>query len=568
VSGLQTLPVERAVRSDPLTPTDRRQLEVESAIARDVIAEEDIRSLPSSLHLPKPDPALRHPNSNKGQRFGQWGETDDQGRPIDLGPGIWFGTQDVAGRLSGQYKPAAPRTAFNGHVVKYEGCRGTRPSFAVPRRCLQALVETMAETFFTEGYKKALALASAGACAISLAGVDSWSVKPAPNEPSEPVEDFDAVRWHGRLVWICYDSDAVLKGGVKWAERRLTKELEARGAVVVVVRVPHAADGSKRGVDDFIRDRLAAGVSRADAIHELKACAVAELAGRLAAKRPAPPPGPGGEQTCRDCEPLREQLREYRAALELIRRGPLPAGEMSVVRQLAIVAAGLRSRGAKRQALLRQDLAELSGASLKTVTRAFVQLRRWQTDPDLRLPFQLATRFEGGREHVDLILPERESSERASLADDFRALARLPRPVERPPHGGYRCAAHPDARVIRTTVWRCSEPDCGRVLGQAVASFGGHPLPGHDGPEEDVNYYYPGQDGPEEVPDPGHDGPEETPLIPVSFVSRDDLAWADEPHYLAEHSPDDPPVWQPPPIAPPEHVSWWSRPPTISGGAE
>ena len=52
------------------------------------------------------------------------------------------------------------------------------------------------------------------------------------------MEDFDAVRWHGRIVWIVYDSD-VLKPGVQWAERRLTKELESRGAVVILLRIPH-----------------------------------------------------------------------------------------------------------------------------------------------------------------------------------------------------------------------------------------------------------------------------------------------------------------------------------------
>ena len=67
---------------DVLTRQHRYQLEVESAILPDVIAEEDIRSLPSSLKLPSPDPALRHPNTHKGQYFGIWGETDERFRPV------------------------------------------------------------------------------------------------------------------------------------------------------------------------------------------------------------------------------------------------------------------------------------------------------------------------------------------------------------------------------------------------------------------------------------------------------------------------------------------------------
>src|SRR5215218_5774975 len=127
---------------DVLTRQHRYQLEVESAILPDVIAEEDIRSSPSSLRLPTPDPALRHPNTHKGQYFGILGETDDRHRPIDLGAGLWFGTHDAAGRLVGAYKPDQPRTAYNGHIVKYEGPRGTRPAFAVPVRCREALVNS------------------------------------------------------------------------------------------------------------------------------------------------------------------------------------------------------------------------------------------------------------------------------------------------------------------------------------------------------------------------------------------------------------------------------------------
>ena len=75
-----------------LTPEHWRELVEDSAIRPEILAEEDIRSLPSSLGLPTPDPALRHPNTHKGDYFGVWGETDKQRRPIDLGPGLWFGT--------------------------------------------------------------------------------------------------------------------------------------------------------------------------------------------------------------------------------------------------------------------------------------------------------------------------------------------------------------------------------------------------------------------------------------------------------------------------------------------
>src|SRR5215217_2907714 len=106
---LSTRHVQLGEVLDVLTREHRYQLEVESAIPADILAEEGIRSLAGSHELPAPDQMFRHPNSWKGQRFPAWGEMDSTGRPVDLGPGILFPIGTVYDGLTYQYKPDAPR---------------------------------------------------------------------------------------------------------------------------------------------------------------------------------------------------------------------------------------------------------------------------------------------------------------------------------------------------------------------------------------------------------------------------------------------------------------------------
>src|SRR5581483_4205999 len=61
-------------------------------------------------------------------------------------------------------------------------------------------------------------------------------------------------------VYICFDSDVMLKAPVHAAMARLADFLQSRGARVAYIYLPPAADGGKLGLDDF----LAAGHSVAD----------------------------------------------------------------------------------------------------------------------------------------------------------------------------------------------------------------------------------------------------------------------------------------------------------------
>lgn len=99
----------------------------------------------------------------------------------------------------------------------------------------------------TEGEKKALAGCLAGVPTIGLGGVfnflDSGALLPALRR----------IKWKGRKVYICFDSDAAVKSLILTAEARLCELLAKNfGAKVHIVRLPDAEDGSKQGIDDFI----------------------------------------------------------------------------------------------------------------------------------------------------------------------------------------------------------------------------------------------------------------------------------------------------------------------------
>jgi hypothetical protein len=237
--------------SDVLTPAHRHQLEVESAIPADILAEEGIRSLAGSHELPVPDPMFRHPNSHKGQHFPSW---------PDLGPGILFPIGTVYDALTYQYKADVPRqNPYDGRPIKYETCGSSRLAIHVPRRVRRWLKHRTRELWITEGAKKALSGAGAGLCIIGLMGVDGWVVKTQPDLPGEPLADWDEIELKARLALIAFDSDVMTKPEVEWSRRRLTAFLRKRGATVIPVRIPNGPDGSKQGLDNYIAARLAVG---------------------------------------------------------------------------------------------------------------------------------------------------------------------------------------------------------------------------------------------------------------------------------------------------------------------
>lgn len=154
-------------------------------------------------------------------------------------------------------KPDNPRVeqkpGGKQRFIKYEYPEGIPLCFDVLPRYRDALQKPETPVWFTEGAKKADALASLGEelVPISLNGVWCWRSKDA-NGKSKPLPDFHKVAWQGRRVYLAFDSDYEANPNVKQALRSLADTLDKRGAQVYIVTLPSLADGTKQGVDDVL----------------------------------------------------------------------------------------------------------------------------------------------------------------------------------------------------------------------------------------------------------------------------------------------------------------------------
>ena len=126
-----------------------------------------------------------------------------------------------------------------------------------PQRPHRAVADLFA-LFVTEGARKADAAVSRELCCIDLLvwnwrGTNEWGGKAA-------LPDWDSIALNGRLVYIVFDSDVMLKVAVHTALRRLKAFLEQRGAAAAVIYLPPGEGGRKVGLDDY----LVAGRTAAD----------------------------------------------------------------------------------------------------------------------------------------------------------------------------------------------------------------------------------------------------------------------------------------------------------------
>jgi hypothetical protein len=123
------------------------------------------------------------------------------------------------------------------------GCRAYLP----PGIDWTALAADPSEpVMITEGEIKALAASDIAPC-IGLGGVFSTV------RDGRFLSELDTFEWSGRLVYLCFDSDAKDNPNVAAAEARLIYELQTkRGARCRLMRLPGGEDGVKMGLDDYI----------------------------------------------------------------------------------------------------------------------------------------------------------------------------------------------------------------------------------------------------------------------------------------------------------------------------
>src|SRR5215203_41301 len=147
-----------------------------------------------------------------------------------------------------QLRPDRPRKGG----PKYETPGGISPVVDVHPRMLEEVRHGTSPLLITEGAKTGDAATSQGIPTVVLAGVWMWCVPKTRPYRLKPC--FDHIRLEGREVFVAFDSDCMSKAGVQDALAALVGALEDRGALVKVVYLPDAADGSeaKQGVDDYL----------------------------------------------------------------------------------------------------------------------------------------------------------------------------------------------------------------------------------------------------------------------------------------------------------------------------
>jgi hypothetical protein len=148
-----------------------------------------------------------------------------------------------------QSRPDTPRVV-NGKAVKYETPRGSKMALDVNPLVHSWLGDPSRPLFVTEGIRKADSAVSRGLCCIGLLGVWNWRGRNDADGVTA-LPDWDSVALKGRRIYVCFDSDVMVKKPVRMALKRLKGFLELRGADVRLIYLPVGDGGAKQGLDDF-----------------------------------------------------------------------------------------------------------------------------------------------------------------------------------------------------------------------------------------------------------------------------------------------------------------------------
>jgi len=167
-------------------------------------------------------------------------------------PGILIPLWSVDGKEAGfQFRPDHPRTSSSDKPVKYESPAGSSNRLDCPQRCQKMIGNPQVPLWITEGSKKADALASKGACGISVTGV--WGFKGKNQYGGITfLADWDYIALKNRTVYLAFDSDIVTKEPVRKALEHIGEHLRRKGATVHIIQLPQLEGQSKTGIDDYL----------------------------------------------------------------------------------------------------------------------------------------------------------------------------------------------------------------------------------------------------------------------------------------------------------------------------
>lgn len=172
--------------------------------------------------------------------------TKSRWKSTDWGTGGWAasGVDPKTGHqtyFGAQFKPDKPTGK-----LKYLGISDSaaNPLFlnTGDKDYWKSIIDDKSPIIITEGAKKAGALLTIGLAAISLSGVSTGQKLGRLRADLLP---FFGV---GRRVYLCFDSDIMVKKPVQQALDKLGRLISEKGAMVSVINLPM----SHKGVDDFI----------------------------------------------------------------------------------------------------------------------------------------------------------------------------------------------------------------------------------------------------------------------------------------------------------------------------
>jgi Domain of unknown function (DUF3854)/Protein of unknown function (DUF3631) len=139
-----------------------------------------------------------------------------------------------------------PVATADGGTIRYFQPVRSAPRLYLPPRARSALTDPSVLLVLAEGEKKSLAGDQAGLACVGLGGLWNWL------QDGRPITDLGRIDHVGRAEWLVPDSDTWTRPDLLQPVYALGRELESRGARVMVVKVPAGPEGTKCGLDDYL----------------------------------------------------------------------------------------------------------------------------------------------------------------------------------------------------------------------------------------------------------------------------------------------------------------------------
>ena len=189
--------------------------------------------------------------------------TASYGRNFAPVPSLQFNYRGLSGRPTGffrvRYLEPVPDPKKPGKNIRYMQ-RSETPEAYLPSSVnwREVSLNPSTQIVFVEGEGKADCACKMGLICGGLGGVDSFQAMRAGVELVDPLPRFV---WKDRSVVICFDSDAENNPNIVRAQTRFAAALTARGARVVIMKLPQPPPGqldvlgrplTKYGLDDYL----------------------------------------------------------------------------------------------------------------------------------------------------------------------------------------------------------------------------------------------------------------------------------------------------------------------------